>query len=292
MSPADVMTNPQVLKQILLYHVIPGRYLFRDLTSGPTLPTLLVGQKVTFDLTAGVFTANGANISDVDNLASNGIYDVLDGVLIPPSLQAMLVPAATPEPTAEPIAETSAHWRFAQFATDVASADLFVDGASSDISGVSFASLSDWMGVAAGTYRSQRTTRRSASVDVAAGDWVTLALTGSAGADSLMITPIHELTTPLADGVARLSVFNGVEGSASYDVLVDGQAQIDRLGLSRHAERERRLLRASISLREPTISNLRNTGKPGVVVVNLPAVSLDAGRIPSSPRQGRRAHPA
>ena len=54
---------------------------------------------MTFDLTGGVFTANGANISDPDNLASNGVMIGIDSVLLPPDVAAAL---ATPEPTAEP----------------------------------------------------------------------------------------------------------------------------------------------------------------------------------------------
>ena len=268
-SPADVMANPQVLKQILLYHIIPGRYLFRDLTSGPTLPTTLVGQKVTFDLTGGVFTAQGVNISDVDNLASNGVYFVLDGVMIPPSLQAALMPA---EATAAP---TTAHWRFAQFAADVASADLTVDGASSDISGVAFASISDWMSVEPGTYEVSADTA-SVSVDVAEGDWVTLALTGSAGANSLMITPIYEMTTPLAEGSARLSVFDSIEGT-DYDVLVDGQARVVRL--SYPGTRNGNDGYYALDLAAGTYSiQFTLSGRPGDVVVSLPSVSLDAGK--------------
>ncbi len=271
MTQDDLLANTQQLKQILLYHILPGRYLFRDLTSGPTLPTTLVGQKVSFDLTSGVFTAEGANIGDVDNLASNGVYHVLDSVMIPPSLQAALMPAETTT-----VASPTAHWRFAQFAPDVSSADLTVDGASSDISGVSFASISDWVGVDPGTYEVSANSA-TVSVDVAEGDWVTLALTGSAGADSLMITPLYETTTPLAEGAARLSVFNSVQGSSSYDVLVDGRARVIGLGYPGTLNGNDGYF--SVDLAAGTYSiQFVNSGRPGEVVVNLPAVSLDAGK--------------
>ena len=39
MTQDDLLANTSLLKQIILQHVIPGRYLFRDLTSGPTLPS-------------------------------------------------------------------------------------------------------------------------------------------------------------------------------------------------------------------------------------------------------------
>ncbi len=279
MSPADIMANPSILTQILQYHVLPGRYFFRNLTSGPTLPTLLQDESVTFDLTGGVFTVQGANISGIDQLASNGIVQVLDGVMVPPSVLAMLAPVTTTEPTAEPTAapttETTAYWRFAQFAPDVTSADLSVDGSSSDVSGVAFASISDWVGVAPGTYEVSADTA-SASVDVAEGDWVTLALTGSAGANSLMITPIHEMTSPLAEGAARLSVFNSVEGSSSYDVLVNGQARVVRLGYPGTLNGNDGYYALDLTAGTYSIA-FTLSGRPGDVVISLPAVSLAAG---------------
>src|SRR5215207_2929610 len=118
MTAEDFMADPDTLSDILLRHVIPGQYFFRNLTSGPTLDTALEGETVTFDLTDGVFTVEGANISDPDNLASNGIMHVIDGVILPADMQptpeaeateaaAEPTEAATVEPTAEPTAEAT-----------------------------------------------------------------------------------------------------------------------------------------------------------------------------------------
>lgn len=104
-SPAAVMANPDALTAILTYHILPQRYFFRNLTSGPAVTTV-EGEDVQFDLTDGVFTVNGVGISDVDNIASNGVVHVIDGVLIPPSVAAMLAPSA--EATPEPAATTEA----------------------------------------------------------------------------------------------------------------------------------------------------------------------------------------
>lgn len=108
LSADDLLANNDLLNDILLYHVIPGRVFFRDLTAGPELETLQ-GETVQFDLTDGVFTVNGVNISNVDNLTGNGIIFVIDGVLIPPSVAPALMPAPeeTPEPTPEPTPETA-----------------------------------------------------------------------------------------------------------------------------------------------------------------------------------------
>ena len=106
-SPMAVMANPDVLTAILNYHILPERLFFRNLTSGPAVTTA-EGEDVQFDLTDGVFTVNGINISDVDNVGSNGVVHVIDGVLVPPSVAASLAPAPEATPEATPAPETSA----------------------------------------------------------------------------------------------------------------------------------------------------------------------------------------
>ncbi|HYO88383.1 MAG TPA: fasciclin domain-containing protein, partial [Candidatus Limnocylindrales bacterium] len=111
LTAEDVLANPEVLTQILTYHVLPGEYFFRNLTSGPAIATLQ-GEDVQFDLTDGVFTVNGVGVSDIDNVASNGIIQVIDGVLVPPSVMSTMQPQveATPSPEATeattPVVET------------------------------------------------------------------------------------------------------------------------------------------------------------------------------------------
>ncbi len=291
MSPEQVMANPSLLAQILQYHVIPGRYQFRNLTGGPTLPTLLQGESVTFDLTAGVFTVEGSNISDPDNLASNGVVHAIDAVMIPPAVQAMLTAAsATPEatevPTAEPTSEataeiTAAHWRIAEFSSDGDGVDVYIDGDASDTTDLSFASVSDWMGVEAGTYEigiapngDDPTT--TVSVDVSEGDWVTIAITGSSGAGTITATPLYETTDPLAEGAARLGVFNGVEGSPSYDVVVDGRALVITLGYPGTLGGNDGFYSLDLTAGTYNVQFVLSR-QQGTVVIDLPAVSLDAG---------------
>lgn len=105
LTPEDALALGEPLQMVLLKHVIPGQYFFRNLTSGPTLETV-GGETVTFDLTDGVFTVNGVGISDPDQLGSNGIVHAIDGVLLPDMLAGM-VGQATEEPAPEetPVAE-------------------------------------------------------------------------------------------------------------------------------------------------------------------------------------------
>ncbi len=76
-TTAQLLANSTLATQIIRYHVIPGRYFFRNLTSGPSLNTLL-NQTVTFNLSGGVFTVQGANLGDIDNVAVNGVIHVVE----------------------------------------------------------------------------------------------------------------------------------------------------------------------------------------------------------------------
>lgn len=70
------------LRLILLYHVIPGTLSASELAVAGTASTAQ-GQDVTFALTNGRLTANGANILLNDLQASNGVVHAIDRVLLP-----------------------------------------------------------------------------------------------------------------------------------------------------------------------------------------------------------------
>ncbi|MDX2161602.1 MAG: fasciclin domain-containing protein [bacterium] len=82
----DVAGNPELLTAILTYHVIPERIFFRDLIRGLTAATVQ-GENIVFaEGDGGRLNANDVTILDVDNVASNGIVHVVEGVLVPPSI--------------------------------------------------------------------------------------------------------------------------------------------------------------------------------------------------------------
>lgn len=71
------------LKEVLLYHLIPGLARSSDLSDGQTIGTLNIGKKVQVSVGQGGIKINGAGVSQADLEASNGILHVVDGVLIP-----------------------------------------------------------------------------------------------------------------------------------------------------------------------------------------------------------------
>ena len=76
--------NSEALTSILTYHVVDGQVMSTDLTDGP-VPTLQ-GEEITVDLTDGVTLNDSVSVVTADVEASNGVIHVIDGVLVPPSI--------------------------------------------------------------------------------------------------------------------------------------------------------------------------------------------------------------
>jgi uncharacterized surface protein with fasciclin (FAS1) repeats len=222
MTADELMADTEQLRDILLLHVIPGSYFFRNLTSGPTLDAALEGQAVTFNLAGNDFTANGVNIDDVDNVAANGIVHVLeDGILLP---SGMFPPA---------------HVRVAHFSPDAPEADFYLNGELSDAQGIGFGTVSDWMEVPIGTYAVALAAART-SIDDAVlgpvnlsfgpGTWTTVAAIGSVENGTLTAQAVPEDFSAIPDGQARVTFFHAVEGAPTVDVLTDGNVAVPELG--------------------------------------------------------------
>ncbi|MGB5821173.1 MAG: fasciclin domain-containing protein [Saonia sp.] len=84
----------QILKQILLYHVVVENISSGDLASG-MLPTLLTGDSIEIIASGDTFvigdaSTENANILSADNEARNGIVHRIDKILIPTEIQEFL----------------------------------------------------------------------------------------------------------------------------------------------------------------------------------------------------------
>jgi transforming growth factor-beta-induced protein len=76
-----VLADRELLRAILLYHVVPGRVLSSDLTEGQVVTTA-EGRPLRVTLSGGA-RVNGVNITATDVTASNGVIHVIDQVLLP-----------------------------------------------------------------------------------------------------------------------------------------------------------------------------------------------------------------
>ena len=76
--------SSDALTAILTYHVVDGTVLSTDLEE-VAVPTLQ-GENIEIGLTDGVTLNGSVNVAAADVLASNGVIHVIDGVLVPPSI--------------------------------------------------------------------------------------------------------------------------------------------------------------------------------------------------------------
>lgn len=77
----SLLANPEKLKAILLYHVVPGRVLAADVVKLSSAKTA-GGQSVAISTTGGVKVDN-ANVVKTDIVTSNGVIHVIDSVILP-----------------------------------------------------------------------------------------------------------------------------------------------------------------------------------------------------------------
>ena len=74
--------NQDQLVAILTYHVVPGKVMSTDLSDDMTAATVQGGE-ITIDLDNGVMI-NEASVVSADIEASNGVFHVIDAVILPP----------------------------------------------------------------------------------------------------------------------------------------------------------------------------------------------------------------
>ena len=79
-----LLDNPEELKHVLSYHVVPGKYMKADMVGVESLPTL-EGSDLMIDDATEVM-GNTAKIVQADIEADNGVIHVIDTVLHPKEL--------------------------------------------------------------------------------------------------------------------------------------------------------------------------------------------------------------
>lgn len=78
--------NQGYIRQILLYHVVKGRYLAEDLKDGMMLETVQ-GEKIIVTRVGEQWIINGAALIQTrDAISSNGVIHVISNYLLPPSV--------------------------------------------------------------------------------------------------------------------------------------------------------------------------------------------------------------
>jgi uncharacterized surface protein with fasciclin (FAS1) repeats len=74
--------NKEKLASVLKYHVVPGKLMAADLQDGQTLKTV-AGEELTVKIMGDKVMVGGAEVSQADVAASNGVIHVIGKVLMP-----------------------------------------------------------------------------------------------------------------------------------------------------------------------------------------------------------------
>lgn len=75
--------DKEKLSQLLAYHVVPGKMLVTEVKPGKV--TTAQGSPLTLKSDNGKVTVNGANVTESDVAADNGVIHAIDTVVLPPS---------------------------------------------------------------------------------------------------------------------------------------------------------------------------------------------------------------
>ena len=78
-----LLADPAALREILLYHVVPGNLDSAAVVAADTL-TSVQGSEIDVTVEGESVRVNDANVIAVDVAASNGIIHVIDAVILPP----------------------------------------------------------------------------------------------------------------------------------------------------------------------------------------------------------------
>jgi uncharacterized surface protein with fasciclin (FAS1) repeats len=81
----SLLQEPPTLKNILLYHVVPGKLSAADLEKIPTAATLLGNLLIVMPMPGGKLMVGNAAVVIADIQAKNGVIHAIDRVLLPPA---------------------------------------------------------------------------------------------------------------------------------------------------------------------------------------------------------------
>ncbi len=89
-----LLADIPALKNVLLYHVVPGKVMAADVVTLSSADTVL-GQPVDIMVSGGTVMVNDAQVIITDIEASNGVIHVIDTVILPPASDTMMADGNT-----------------------------------------------------------------------------------------------------------------------------------------------------------------------------------------------------
>jgi uncharacterized surface protein with fasciclin (FAS1) repeats len=227
MTMDELMANPDLLQQILSYHIVTNQYRTQDISSQLDAENhlflntlegsqiLVTGNPTGLALNQNLLLQDtGSQIVTNDMLVSNGVVHVIDTVLIPPA----------------DVLET-AKIRLANFVADAQTVNIYLNGQPSAIQPIAFNNASGWVEVPTGRYEIafvpvgatlDQALTTPLNLVLAPDSWVTIAATGSASAQTVQTDVVTEdFSTTLADNTARLTVHYDLAEAQTINVLAN-----------------------------------------------------------------------
>jgi uncharacterized surface protein with fasciclin (FAS1) repeats len=84
-ASGEMPTDPEVLAQLVLYHVVEGDLTAFDISAEESLVTAQGGE-ISITVENGLLVLNGLSTVSIANVdASNGVAHVVNAVLVPPA---------------------------------------------------------------------------------------------------------------------------------------------------------------------------------------------------------------
>ena len=119
-----LLANPDQLRAVLTYHVVPGRVTAAEVITLPSATTAQ-GEDVAISAGEAGVRVNDASVTQPDIMPSNGVIHVIDSVILPPSMTAPPNPAPAMDASAADIVDTAvAAGSFSTLATALDAAGL------------------------------------------------------------------------------------------------------------------------------------------------------------------------
>ena len=85
----SLLDNPDALRAVLTYHVLPGRVMASDVLAAEQVrPMTVQGEALNVRVSGSSVMVNDARVTATDVEASNGVIHVIDTVVLPPSMRA------------------------------------------------------------------------------------------------------------------------------------------------------------------------------------------------------------
>jgi hypothetical protein len=185
--------------------------------------------------------------------------------------------------------------RAAHFSVDAPTVDIYVNGELT-LTDLDFPEVSEWTVAEAGSYElavvlaggAVEDAVATASWDVEAGQWITLAVIGEAARNNLAIQPLVDDLANIPDGNFRVSAFNAIPEFEPINVLLGDNEIVQGLAFPASVEENDGYISTSLLAGNYAIEIQNEAGE---AIINIDEITMGAGRAYFVAAVGTRNEP-